>query len=1382
LAGLTFVSHATLLIVKPGQFGEGSDLPQDLPRKIGSYRIERRLGAGGMGIVYRAFDEALERPLAIKHVRPDGANPNAARRLRREAQTAARLNHPNIVHIYDIVQGEAGDWIVMELVEGVSLVRMIRDGLDLDQAVRIGREIADGLAEAHSQGVVHRDLKAGNVMVTASGHAKILDFGLAKLAASEPDADLSQVGIVLGTAYAMSPEQVQGLPLDHRSDLFSLGSLLYEMLTGVSPFRVATTHETLSRVCHHRPPPVSMIRPEIAEDLSDLIDWLLCKQPGERPADTSQVAARLRALEAAATGRAGESPGAPGVRPERRAERTSEGSTLLDGRAALRREPVSTSEKLLSGPRPTSERRQVTVVGCELVGLDRAGGPPRPFDPETLHELMLRLRALAEGVASRYDGRLASSLGGSRLLIVFGVPLAHEDSARRAVRAALQLVDEAPRMSADPGSKSPALLALRVGIHTGPAVVATSAGDREAMTLGATLDLAVELQSRAEPGSVVVSPATAALIERSFALAALPAVEVPGLGSPLRPFRVLEAAEGSSAVHLPLVGREPELALLLDRWGHAREGNGQVVLLSGEAGIGKSALMLALRERLGSGVAAWWACFASPYTQGSPLQPIVGPLRQILLPGTEAGSLDRLASSLGELGLADTVALFAPLLDLPLDERYPVPPLSPQRRQEKTLEALEALILELAERRPLILLIEDLHWLDRTSLDLLDRLIDRAREAPLLLLLTLRPHTLETLWGPRGHLTPVALQPLGSADAERLVEQVMGGRSLPEPVRRRIVARTDGVPLFLEELTRAVLEAPGAGERQELPATLRDSLAERLDRLGSAKAVAQIAAVIGRAFRFDLLAAVCAGDAAELQLDLRRLVQAELVHRKGVGTGARYLFKHALVQDAAYESLLERERRQIHRRIAETIEERFAAIAETTPEILAHHYTQAGLSEAAIGSWIRAASLATRRSASSEALDHLDRALRLLPDLPESPERDRTELQIQKLRAAAVIFMKGYVDPAVEHAHARAAVLAERLEDAQESFWAALGLATSSIVIGNLERGGEVTERLLRIAQDEGRRDFLALAWFYRGAYHLWHGDYADSLSELETAYELTPPPPEEPTYRMLSSGADPRVVILSHAAMALLHLGRFDLARERVEKAIAFAREIGSPFSLGFAGSHGAFVGLLLHDVEAVARIAGEVHHFAVELGFSHWEWLTALHRVWAELQTPDAGQLTIDLGDFAAVLGTLAKNAGAMPYYYCLHAEILIRQERLDDAWRALDEGLRLIQARGWQGHGEEIYRLQGELLLRGAAAPEGVAEDGRTAEAERLFQQALEQARGHGDRLLGLRAALSLARLRRGQNRAEEARDLVTRACEGLTGGAASRDFREAEEFLG
>jgi DNA-binding winged helix-turn-helix (wHTH) protein/tetratricopeptide (TPR) repeat protein len=1033
-----------------------------------------------------------------------------------------------------------------------------------------------------------------------------------------------------------------------------------------------------------------------------------------------------------------------------------------------------------AGPHPMSERRQVTVVCCELVGSEGPSGPPQAFDPEALHELMLRLRAEAAAVTRRYDGHLGSILGSQRMLICFGYPQAHEDNARRAVRAALELVDEVARMSADFDRGRRIVLGLRVGVHTGPAVVSVPLQDQEPMTLGSTLDLAMALQALAEPGCVIVSPATCSLIDKGFALEALPAVQVPGIAAPLIPCRVLEPIElpeNRSGGLPPLVGREGEMELLLSRWTLAREGNGQVILISGEAGIGKSRLVLGLRERLEEGTAQWGACFGSPYTQSSPLQPVVGLLRQVLLRGEGASPLDRLASALQDVGLADAVPLFAPLLDLPLDDRHPAPPLTPERRREKTLDALASLVVEMAERQPLVLLIEDLHWLDPTTLAWLDRLIDQVASTPLLLLLTLRLHTLEALWGPRGHLTQITLTPLNDSEAEQVVERVAGERSLPAAVRRQIVARTDGVPLFLEELTKAVLESHASGERQELPATLRDSLAERLDRLGTAKEIAQIAAVIGRVFSFELLAAVCSCDEGTLQQELRRLVQAELVYRKGFGGQARYLFKHSLVQDAAYESLLKRERQQIHRQIAETLATRFGETAATAPEILAHHYTEAGLTGPAIDFWVRAGELASRRSASLEAVSHLDRALQLLQDLAEGPERDRRELRIQTFRAPAIVTARGYADPEIEQAYFRAEVLAERLAEAEERFWAVLGLHIYYVSSGKLTQGLDLAERLLRIAESEQRPGPLAIAWFSLGVYHFWQSDYPQAISELERAYELAPP--DDDSYRV-RKGADMRVLALSYASICLWHLGQLDRARQRREEALALARGLGFPFTLAFASIFGAGLAYYLRDPETVRRIAREVYDLAVKLGFSYWSWQAPLLLTWSELVAPVGGLPAVELGDFASVQRTLAENAGtSMAYYFCLHAEILCLRERPGDAWRTLDEALRLSQARGVSFWVEEIYRLQGEILLH-AKSPEGIGEEGGPAEAERRFQTALELARRNGSRSLALRAALSLGRLWKSQGRAQAAHELVAQTYQGFT-GEASHDLREARAFL-
>jgi class 3 adenylate cyclase/tetratricopeptide (TPR) repeat protein len=1365
------------------QLGGGSEFPE----KLRHYRIEGRLGAGGMGAVYRAFDEVLQRPLALKHLLPQKTNPTAALRFRREALAAARLNHPAIVHIYDILETEEGDWIAMELVEGKTLERLLHEGsLGLAQAVRLGKEIAEGLAEAHSQRILHRDLKSSNVMVTLSGRAKILDFGIAKFLqpAGEIDVDLSQTGIVLGTCHAMSPEQIQGLPLDHRSDLFSFGSLLYEMVTGVSPFRAPTAPETLARIWRSEHTRASELRPDLPLDLSDLLDRLLRKNRAQRPGSAEEVARVLDDLDRRGLlpgGTAGQSPrGVPGTEqgagwwPD-----VSLGSTAIDGIGGIAEgqghrpetDPSASAAPSVSGllRKTPSERRQVTVVCCELVGIDSGGGgfALRSCDPETLHERTERLRALAGAAASRYAGHLDSVVG-HRVLIYFGYPQTFEDNALRAVRTALDLIVDFERMEVD----SPFLLGLRVGIHTGPAVVTTGASTADAVTLGATLDLAVELTALGGLGEVVVSPSTSSLIHKDFVLEALPPVRLPGFENPLTPQRVRQLVswpDEGGAVRLPLVGRDREMDLLLSRWELAQDGTGQVVLISGEAGIGKSRLALSLRERLPEDAARWLSGYASPFSQSSPLQPVVA-LLQRLIPLDPAGlPLDQLEAFLRSYALADVLPLFAALLDLPMEGRPPAAGLPPDRQREKTLDALVELLLAMTEREPVVLLIEDIHWADPTTRQWLDRLIEQVPTVPLLLVLTLRLQASDAFWGPRSHLTSITLGPLGEAEAGRLIDQVVREHSLPESVRRQIVERTDGVPLFVEELTKAALESHELGERRELPATLRDSLAARLGRLGSAREIAQLASVIGRVFSLDLLAAVSSRDDATLAQELRSLVQAELIYRKGAGKQARYLFKHALVQDAAYDSLLKRERQQIHLCIAETLEARFAEVAEAQPELLAHHFEQAGQAERAVHYWLKAGGLASSRSANQEAVHQLSNALRLLEALPEGPARDRRELETQNARAAAILTVRGYSDPCLEQAYARAEELAQRLDDRQEHFWAVAGRQNYSLVVGNLPRALELAEHLLVLAEADGSPTLLAVAWYSLGTYHHWQWEHEAAVTELEKAYDLAPPGGD--SYDRIHTGSDLRVMILALGSLSLFHLGRPDRAQRWGDQATALAQELGSPFSLALARSFRAGLAHHLRDVATTLREAQAVYDLAVELGFDHWRWQVSYLLAWAGMQLPGEEHHASKIGDWEASRQLIDQQGGrSAAYYFSVYAEILAFQGRSDLALEALQQGLALALARGAPIWLEEVYRLQGEMLVEKAPA-----------EAEPLFLKALEQARQDGSRILELRAALSLGRLWRSQGRGAEAGRLVSETYGFFKEGFEACDLRQARDFL-
>jgi serine/threonine protein kinase/tetratricopeptide (TPR) repeat protein len=1372
--------------VSPAQSGAPPGKNSGLPSRVGNYRIEERLGAGGMGVVYRAWDEALRRSLAIKHLppgKPDDtgdaghAGDTARRRFRREAQAAARLNHPAIVHIYEIIESEQGDWIVMELVEGETLSDLLAAGeISLLQTLRLAREIAEGLAEAHAHGVIHRDLKTNNVMVTKSGRAKILDFGVAKLPLEQEDMELSQTGMIIGTYHAMSPEQAMGLPLDPRSDLFSLGSLLYEMLTGTSPFRAGNAGETLARICSFRQPPARRMRAEIPQEVSDLIDQLLAKDPNHRPASAAEVG---DALEAAADrlrsgAISGEVPsGLANVRPAGSVLlNDTTAATLVEGPALSRSAPSSSqssSRDLSKSRRTIRERRQVTLAFCELTGVRKVDGLaiPTALDLEVVHEVLPEVRAAAALTAERFGGTVGDSMG-HRLAFYFGYPQAHEDAAERAVRAVLELATQVEHLSADSTGGGELRLALRAAVHTGTAIVLP---EPEQLTLGAMLDVTVGMLALAAPGEVLASTATQRLLKEAFSTEALPPVQIPGTGELIPVHRILEAGSATGMREQPvaLVGRERELELLAGLWQKAAEGMGQVVLISGEAGMGKSHLVRALREKLGAG-AQWLFCYGSAYASSSPLQPVVDLLRRMIEGGTSLDqSLDRPLERLEELlrasGLspAEGVPLLASLLGVPLAGRYPQPELPPDRLRERILEMIAELALATAERQPLVWVFEDLHWLDPSTLRLLDLLLDHTLSAPLLLVLTVRPNTIEAMWGPRAHLTQLNLTPMSEQEVAKLIDRV-AGRPLSEAVRRQIVARTDGVPLFVEELTKTVLEGGSMGESTEIPNTLRDSLAVRLDRIGTAKEIAQLASVLGRSFTFELLAAVSSLDEPTLQQELKRLVQAELLHRRGFGARTHYLFKHALIRDAAYDSLLRKERQQVHRRVAEALEN-LQSTQEVSPETLAYHYTEGNLPQKAVSRWLEAARQALGRSAYLETVAHVRSGLSTVAGLPPGPLRDEWELQLQTTLAPAMIAIQGHSSPEVERAYLRGLELCG--EKGTQRFELLFGLFSFYAVQAKPDRAMPLAEEMLALAKNHGSRLFLVQSYFALGVASFTLGDFEASRRHM--APVASEDDPELARVIPLSFHQDSRKVGMAFDNMDLWHLGFPDQALERSRAALSWARDKPLPFTL-----------------TTCLQIAGFLHRFRREDAEvrRHAEEMLALSEEHGLFQVRDANVL---LGlalaadqDGAAGIEHLKRSLEAyratgfrvfLTFYLGELAAACLRLGRLDESRAVLDEAIALVHV-GSEGFWEpELNRLDGELLLV----------SGRPEEAERAFRKALENAAGRSARSLELRAAVSLARLCQGQGRRDEAHRLLSGVYATFSEGFDTADLIEAGTLL-
>ena len=760
--------------------------------------------------------------------------------------------------------------------------------------------------------------------------------------------------------------------------------------------------------------------------------------------------------------------------------------------------------------RPEAERRQLTVMFCDLVGSTGLSGQ---LDPEDLRDVVRAYQATCTDVIQRFEGHVAQHLGDG-LLVYFGYPAAHEDDAQRAVRAGLGVLDAMQRLNQRLESRYSLQLALRIGIHTGLTVIGDigAGGRQEQLALGETPNVAARIQDLAAPDTVVMSAATHRLTQVFFDCESIGDHALRGVAEPIAIYRVLgdsgvqhrlEAAEARGLT--PLVGREREVDLLLDRWEQAKGGQGQVVLLSGEAGIGKSRLVQVIRDHVAEGPHTRLECRSLPYFTNSALYPFTDFLQRALrfqTDDTPEQKLEKLTQNFSQyrLSLDESVPLFGALLSLHVPEdQYPPLQLSPQRQRQKTLEAIVAIVLELAERRPVLFILEDLHWTDPTTLELLHLLLEQTPTAAVYALLTRRPE-FQPDWPHRSYLSELSLNRLSHPQIEQIATQIAGGKALPAAIIEQLADKTDGVPLYVEEMTKSVLESgqlQDVGGHYELtslrsslsvPATLQDSLMARLDRLVTAKGVAQYASVIGRQFSYELLRAVSELDDATLQRELGRLVETELVYQRGVIPQATYSFKHALVQDTAYASLLRRARQGYHERIAKVLGQDFPETAETQPELLAHHYTEAGLGDSAVSYWLRAGDMANRRSAYSEAIAHVTQGLTVLRNLPGTAARADQEIRLHLALARSLMARNGIGAPQVGETFAHLQRLCAHGEDLTLRFAALRGLRTFYTGCAAHHRALEIGAEALRVVQQTNDPLMLAEGHLNAGSPYLYLG------------------------------------------------------------------------------------------------------------------------------------------------------------------------------------------------------------------------------------------------------------------------------------------------------
>ena len=755
-----------------------------------------------------------------------------------------------------------------------------------------------------------------------------------------------------------------------------------------------------------------------------------------------------------------------------------------------------------------AERRQLTVMFCDLVGSTALSAR---LDPEDLREVIAAYHRAVSDVVRSFDGFVAKYMGDG-VLVYFGYPRAHEDDAERAVRAGLDVVDAVARLAV-----RSTMLQARVGIATGLVVVGDLIGEgsaQEQSVVGETPNLAARLQALAEPDSVVIAAGTRRLVGDLFEYRDLGAVEVKGIAEPVPAWQVLrpsavesrfEALRGSALSRL--IGRDEEIDLLLRRWERAKAGDGQVVLISGEPGIGKSRLSAALAERLHGEPHIRLRYFCSSYYQDSALHPFIDQLGRAagFAPGdSPAVRLEKLESLLSRAAPPDEDgALIADLLSLPASDRHPLPNLSPQRKKERTLEALLRQLEDLTRQQPVIMLFEDAHWIDPTSRELLDLTVERVASLPVLLIVTFRPE-FQPPWIGQPQVTTLALNRLDRRDRTVLVEQIAGGKALPDEVVAHIADRTDGIPLFVEELTKSVLESgvPLVG----IPATLHDSLMARLDRLASVRLVAQIGAAIGREFSYGLLRVVSRFPEDELQTALARLVASELVFQRGTPPEAVYSFKHALVQDAAHGSLLRSSRRQLHAQIAEALEAHSPELMDSQPELFAQHYAEAGLVEKSVAYWGEAGHRSAARSDVAEAAAQFRKGLDQLALLPDTLERQRRELEFWSGLAAVLNAVKGFAAPETGHAYARARELWEQLGSPSEFLQIPYGQSIFHTIRGEFDLASRLDEDLLRLSRQHNDITGLVLGHQSSGFNLMLAGRFARSRSHLEEALALYDP------------------------------------------------------------------------------------------------------------------------------------------------------------------------------------------------------------------------------------------------------------------------------------
>ena len=1267
----------------------------------GRYEILAKLGEGGFGIVYKACQLTTGQSVALKILRlPEhggvAQTDTLVARFMREMRVCAQLRHPNIVQLVDSGQTDDGTlYTAFAFAPGDSLAALLdREGaLAPREAQHLMLQVLDALACAHAEGVVHRDLKPSNIMVIPTGarrNALVLDFGIGAMIDNERSTDLTGSHDMVGTPGYGAPEQWRGAEPSPRADLFSWGLVFLECLMG-KPVYGGTAAEIFYRLLGPDPVPI----PAALErhPLGDLLARAVRKDIAERAATAHGLhealdACDLRGLSREAMLGAGGSPAREDTRP---LSSTATVATSLDGR----RVPAP---RALDG-----ERRQLTALYCRLSARATAA---QALDAEALDDPLRSALALCADVARRHGGYVAGALGDD-LLVYFGYPSAAEDDAKRAARAALAMAGAVQAEDQRSAAQS-VRIEVSVGVHTGP-IVDGDLGDLHGMCLvtGATPRLAGRLASLAPPGSVTLSAASQALLRASFDLEREGVRSIEGMAAPVETFCLRRerggatgwsAPDGSKA---PLSGRDEEMELLVERWRRACEGAGQSCLVTGEPGIGKSRLVHELRDRLAHEAHTFLEGRCSPDTQNTPLYPVVNLLERALGLDEELSADSKIARLERELAghgftLAEAMPLFLPLFSLPLGGPYAPLDVSPQRKKALTLQAITSLLLAMADKRHILLLVEDLHWADPTTMEFLGQLVREAHAAPLCVLMTARPE-----FSPSFSTADALLLPLSRLQRPRMEEMLTalaGYKALPPAVIEQVAERADGVPLFVEELLRMMVDSQLLVEREDryeltrplssaaIPGTLRALLTARLDRLSRAKETAQLAAALGREFSLKVLSAASPLGPAALAEDLERLMRAGLVLRKRRQKDAVGVFKHALVRDAAYESLSTGARQRIHARLARTLEEGFAEVVRTRPDLLAYHHAEAGQKQEAIGYGQKAAQQALGRSAYAEASAHACNVLDWLGALPAA-ERVEAELDANNIRLQALMSTQGWASPDVRALAEKSRALLPRSKTTEHTVSTLFGLYMHYHVASERVACRQVADELVAFAGRIEDPSLQCVAATAKGVGFHAEGWFLDAETWFDKGLDLYDP--ERDWQQGSVFGMDCRVWAMGQLAWVQWGMGRTTRAFQLAHEAIAWAQEIRHVPSLGLGLLYFSQIQHMNGDKSAVHKLTGELLAASKTYGLPAFEGYGAALASWA------AG----DLRGVEAIIGILKSLHCklALSYYGSFLADIEADAGHVHEAIAHLETCISMCTELGEHFFEAELLRRRARYELR-------------------------------------------------------------------------------------